>query len=418
MAVVLVGIQSQGTPTEVLERVAIGGEELPKALSALAELPAVDEVVVLSTCLRTELYAVVGEFHPSVAMFREFLATWAGLPPEDVADHLYTYWGPSAARHLFRVAAGLESAVLGEGEVLGQVRGAWERATAEGVSGPVADRLFRHAVTAGKRARAETGIARGTTSLPAAAVTLAGEALGGLARRRAVVVGAGEMGRAAARALAGAGAAVTVLNRTPERAAALAAEVGGRAGSLTDLDRALPALDIVVTAMASAPDAFDAARLAGPPEQRAGRPLAIVDLARPRNVAPAGALPPGVVLYALDDLARLVKAGREARHGEVAAVESLLEEELSRYLSHAAAREVAPTISALHRLGEELRLAELARFRSRLGELDEGQEAALDGLTRALVAKLLHGPTAALRAAAGTERGRVLSDSLSSLFEL
>ncbi|MGH9103603.1 MAG: glutamyl-tRNA reductase, partial [Acidimicrobiales bacterium] len=173
MPLVVVGLHQRSVPLDLLERVAVGADKLPKALGGLRSLQDVSEVVLLSTCMRTEVYAVVEEYHPSQAEVRDFLAAWAGLAPEALTDHLYGFWGRAAARHLFRVASGLDSAVLGEGEVLAQVRGAWEGARTEGVAGPLLSGLFRHAIEVGKRARTETGIARGTTSLSTAAVAMA-----------------------------------------------------------------------------------------------------------------------------------------------------------------------------------------------------------------------------------------------------
>ena len=236
MSVVVIGLNHRTTPLDLLERMTIADGALPKALHDLVSRDDVSEAVVLSTCNRTEVYLVAERFHGAYQDVRDFLAEVGFLAPEDFADHLYTHYDAPAVAHLFGVAAGLDSAVLGESEILGQVKSAWERAREEGTSGPAMNLLFRHAIEAGKLARTKTGIARNVTSVSQAAVALAAQRLDGLAGRRVLVLGAGEMGEAMVLGLAKAGVAdIAVANRTWERAVDLAERSGGRPVKLSEL---------------------------------------------------------------------------------------------------------------------------------------------------------------------------------------
>src|SRR5688572_22448478 len=281
----------------------IGDAALPKALHDLISRTDVSEAVVLSTCNRTEVYAVAERFHGAYQDIRDFLAEVAFLAPEDFSDHLYTHYDAPAVTHLFGVASGLDSAVLGESEILGQVKGAWDRARAEGTAGPALNLLFRHALEAGKRARTETSIARHTTSVSQAAVALAADRLGGLAGRRVLVLGAGEMGEAMVHGLAKAGVAeVAIANRTWDRAVDLAGRVEGRAVRLPEVPQAIADVDVLLTSTGAAAPLLEADDLQRIVTARAGRPLLIVDIAVPRDVDPAVGRLEGVTLLDMDDL--------------------------------------------------------------------------------------------------------------------
>src|SRR5437764_1724226 len=390
---------------------------LPKVLADIASREHVGEVVVLSTCHRTEIYAVAERYHGAVQDIRNAFSELAFIPPEDFSDHLYTYFDGGAVSHLFTVAAGLDSVVVGESEILGQVRQAWQQAQEEGSAGPRLGALFRHAIVAGKRARTERAIARGTTSLAHAAVTMAARRLGSLEGRRILVLGAGEVGEGMAVALAGAGGAeILVANRTWDRAVALAARVGGRAVQLDGLAAALSEADLLLTSTGAPSAILEERDLRPVIEGRAGRALLIVDVAMPRDIDPGVADLPGVTLLDLDDVSTFVEAGLEERRREVERVRAIVADEVERYLESATAREVAPTIAALRDHAEELRLAELARQRARLDDLDPKQREAVEAVTRGVLAKLLHEPTVRLKDAAGTPRAERLSDALREPF--
>ena len=417
MSVVVIGLNHRSTPLDLLERVTITDATLPKALHDLISRHDVSEAVVLSTCNRTEVYAVAERFHGAYQDIRDFLAETAFLAPEDFADHLYTHYDAPAVSHLFAVTAGLDSAVLGESEILGQVKGSWEVAREEGTAGPTLNLLFRHALEAGKRARTDTAIGRHTTSVSQAAVALAADRLGDLTGRRVLVLGAGDMGEAMALGLLKRGVAdIAVANRTGEKADALAAAVGGRAVELADLTEALVDVDVLLCSTGATTPILDAEAAQAVMARRPERPLLIVDIAVPRDVDHEVAELPGVTLLDMDDLRAFADAGAQARRAEVASVQELLDEELERYVGATSAREVAPMIVALRAQAEAIRTAELERHFSRLSSLDDEQLAAVDALTRGIVAKLLHDPTVALKDAAGTPRGDRLIATLRDLF--
>lgn len=417
MSVVVIGLNHRSTPLDLLERVTITDAALPKALHDLISRNDVSEAVVLSTCNRTEVYAVAERFHGAYQDIRDFLAETAFLAPEDFADHLYTHYDAPAVSHLFAVTAGLDSAVLGESEILGQVKGAWEVAREEGTAGTTLNLLFRHAVEAGKRARTDTAIGRHTTSVSQAAVALAADRLGDLTGRQVLVLGAGDMGEAMALGLLKRGAAgIAVANRTGEKAEALAAAVGGQAVELADLTEALVDVDVLLCSTGATTPILDVDAARAVMVRRPDRPLLIVDIAVPRDVDHEVGQLPGVTLLDMDDLRTFADAGAQARRAEVASVQELLDEELERYVGATSAREVAPMIVALRAQAEAVRTAELERHFARLSSLDDDQMAAVDALTRSILAKLLHDPTVALKDAAGTPRGDRLIASLRDLF--
>ncbi len=419
MSVVVIGLNHRTTPLDLLERMTIGDAALTKALHDLVHREHVSEAVVLSTCNRTEVYAVAEKFHGAYQDIRNFLSESAFLAPEDFSDHLYVHYDAPAVAHLFAVASGIDSIVLGESEILGQVRDAWEHARDEGAAGPALNLLFRHALEVGKRARTDTAIARSTTSVSQAAVAMAEERLGGLDGKRILVLGAGEMGGAMALALSRAGAADLVLaNRTWERAVELADRVGGRAVRLLDVPAALVEADVLLSSTGASAALLQVDDIRAIVDRREGRPLLIVDIAVPRDVDPAVGSIPGVTLLDMEALRSFADAGRDARRGEVSAVQSILEEELDRYLGVTSAREVAPMVVALRARAEEVRQAELDRFRSRLADLDDAQIEAVEGLTRGILGKLLHDPSVVLKDAAGSPRGDRLVASLRELFDL
>lgn len=418
MSVVVIGLNHRSTPLDLLERMTIGDAALPKALHDLISRSDVSEAVVLSTCNRTEVYAVAERFHGAFQDIRNFLAEVAFLAPEDFSDHLYVHYDAPAVAHLFEVAAGLDSAVLGESEILGQVKVAWERARSEGAAGPALNLLFRHALEAGKRARTDSGIARSITSVAQAAVAMAADRLSGLHGRQVLVLGAGGMGEAMALGLAKAGTELTIANRTWDTAVELASRVQGRAVRLADVPAALAGVDVLLSSTGAASPLLEVDDVERVVTAREGRPLLIVDIAVPRDIDPAVSRLPGVTLLDMDDLRAFADVGTQARQGEVALVRSLLDDELARYLAATSAREVAPVIVALRERAEVVRRAELERLRHRLEGLDEAQLEAVESLSRGIIGKLLHDPSVALKDAAGTQRGERLVASLRDLFAL
>ena len=428
MPVVVVGLNYRTVPLELLERLTVTAASAPKALADLRSRENLSEAVALSTCMRTEVYVVAERFHAAVAEVRDFLAEFSFVAPEDFSDRLYSFYGGAAAAQLFRVASGIDSAVLGESEILGQVRAAWERAVAEGAAGPLLGGLFRHALEVGKRARSETGVGRGTTSISQAAVQMAAERLGGLEDKRILVLGSGQMGKGMAQAVAGRLRAsggrlpvsvdLMVASRSSTAAFSMAERIGGRAVPFEALGTALEEADVVLTSTGAPSTLVNADDLEPVMQARHGRPLLVVDVAVPRDVDPAVADVGGVTLLDIDDLRAFAETGIAERRREVAHVEAIIEAEVARYTAVSTARELAPLVVALRDRAEEVRRSEVERYRSRLEGLDENQLDAVEGLTRGILAKLLHEPTVRLKDAAGSARGDRLAEALRSLFDL
>ena len=416
MSVVVIGLNHRTVPLELLERTTVAADALPKALHDLLSRPNVDEAVLVSTCNRTEVYAVAERFHGAFQDIRDFLCGVAGMAPEQLQPHLYSQHDAAAAAHLFSVAAGLESAVLGESEILGQVRTAWATAQAEGAAKSALNLLFRHALEVGKRARTETAIGRSTASVSHAAVEMVAERFGPLQDAKVLVVGAGEMGEGIVSALTGAGVGhVTVVNRTHERAVELAQRLAGRAVPFIELPAALADADVLLTSTGSGTVVVEADVVE---RAKAGRPLLVVDVAVPRDVDAAVADLPGVTLLDLDDLRDWAARGIAERAVEAARVRLIIAEEVVNYGEVVVARQAAPLVAQLHEHAESVRAGELARYRNRLGELDERERDAVDALTRAIVAKLLHDPTVNLKRDAGTPRGERNAAAVRDLFDL
>jgi glutamyl-tRNA reductase len=474
VSVVVVGLNHRSAPLDVLEAVAVGEPALPKALHDLSGRPNLSEVVVVSTCMRTEVYATVGRFHGALGDIRMFLAEWSGLAPEALSDFLYDYYAEGAVRHVLRVASGLDSAVLGEGEILRQVRTAFEAARSEGTVGTTLGLLGRHALETGKRVRTETAIARGTTSLSHTALSLAGsvgasldavppeasrcpvighghapaaasaasaapahqaeppwtgsETSGApcswsslLSERSVLVIGAGEMGTAVATLAAGAPGigAIRVANRTAARAAELGEGIGAAVVGWDEVPVALAQSDIAIVSTAAQELVLDADTVESALEARTStRPLVIIDLSMPRNVAPDVASIPGVVLFDVTHLKAHAEAAMDGRRREVPAAEVIVTEEVERLATASNQRSAAPLVAALRKRGEVIRQAELTKAQARLGDLDDRQRRAVEALTKGIVAKLLHEPTVNLKVAAGEGDGDLLADALHRLFDL
>lgn len=418
MSIVVIGVNHRTGPLALLERLAIPADAQGKAIAGLVSRHNIREAVVLSTCNRTEIYAVAERFHGAYADIRDFLCDLAGLGADDLHPHLYSQHDDAAVTHLFEVAAGLDSAVLGESEILGQVRSAWELAQEEGGTKATLNLLFRHAIETGKRARTETSIGRGTTSVSYAAVEMATERLGSLVGRRVLVVGAGEMGEGIAAALVHAGANdIVVANRTVERAEQLAARIGGRVVPFTDLPAALGEADVVLTCTGAGSTLIDFHLL----ESSRGRsisPLLIVDIAVPRDVAAEVTQLAGVTLLNLDDLRDWAGRALLLRAEEALRVSDIVSEEVERFGVEATARQAAPLVAQLHQRAEAVRMSEIDRFSARLASLDDAQRAALEAVTKGIVAKLLHTPSVKLKDDAGTPQGERNAATVRDLFDL
>ena len=417
MSILVIGVNHRSGPLSVLERVTLPGDEVPKAVTGLAGRDNVREVVVLSTCNRTEIYAVAEKFHGAYADIRDFLCDLGNISPDELHPHLYSQHDDAAVRHLFEVAAGLDSAVVGEAEILGQLRQAWEIAQREGGARTSLNLLFRHAIGVGKRARTETGISRGTASVSRAAVEMAIEHHGSMEGRKVTVVGAGAMGEGIAVALHGAGVGdVQVVNRSLERGRSLAERVHGLALGMDHLVDAIDGADLVLTSTGAGTPIVTRELMAR--RSAPGRPVLFVDIAVPRDVAPDVAELDGVTVLDLEDLSAWADRGRAQRLNEVDHVLQIVGEEVERFAVESAALQAAPLVSALRDRAETHRAAELERYAKRIAQLDEAQRELVESITRGIVAKLLHEPSVRLRNQAGTPQGERNAAAVADLFDL
>lgn len=419
MNVLAVGMSHRTAGVRALERAAVSAADLPKVLDELLRCADVTEAVLLSTCNRVEVFAVVEAFHGGLADVTGVLARHAAIDPVDLGAALYVHYAAAAVEHLFSVAAGLDSMVVGEAQILGQLRTAYAVADAAGTVGSALHELVQHALRVGKRVHSETGIDHVGASVVGEALADADAVLGGLAGRRALIVGAGSMGGLAAAALRRAGVAeVVVANRTPANGARLAAAltadgVPAEAIGLRDLPDRIGAADLLVACTGATDVVISAALVAG---RAATRPLVVCDLGLPRDVeAGVGALP-GVTMVDLETLGRRLAdapAGRDA-----GAAGAILAEEVRGFLAAQRSAEVTPTVTALRRRAAEVVDAELLRLDQRLPALDEQVRGELAKTVRRVVDKLLHTPTVRVKELASGPGGAGYADALRELFQL
>ncbi len=424
MTILVVGLSHRSAPVELLERAAVASDEIPKLLDEMLRGSHITEVMMLSTCNRIEVYAVVDAFHGGLADVSAVLGRHSGLALPEMTEHLYVHYAGSAVQHLFAVAAGLDSMVIGEAQILGQLRAAYAAADAAGTVGRTLHELSQQALRVGKRVHACTGIDAAGASVVSEALAAAADALGrtDLAGVRAALVGAGAMGALATAHLRRAGAAeVVVLNRSTERAQRLA-DLTRRAGTparsvpLSALPAELAAADLLVVCTGAvgtvvARDVVAAAAIA-----RAGRPLAVCDLGLPRDVDPAVATLPGVTVVDLAALAHRVAL--QAPDAAVAAAQEMVADEAQAYLTAQRSAEVTPTVTALRRRASEVIDAELLRLDSRVPALDDAVRDEFTRTVRRVVDKLLHAPTVQVKRLAEGPDGSSYAEALRALFEL
>ena len=414
MPIVVIGVNQRSIPIDHFEQLTISDDYVVKVLDDLVSSDHVAEAVVLSTCNRTEIYIRAERFHPAFSDVRGVLARHSGLALDDFAEHLYVHDELDAARHLFGVASGLDSAVLGETEILGQVRRSFETARSAGATGVTLADLFTASGVTGRKVRSTTGIGRNITSVSRAAVAMATDRLGSLEGRSICVLGAGEMSEGMTVALRDAGTSrIVICNRTVERAEPLAAKVGGDVVPLDQLANTLSGIDVLLTGTGANALMIDHDALREVMAPRSDRPLLIVDIAVPRDVDPAAADIDGVTLLDMEDLTAFAEAGRAERRNEIAAVRELIDDEVRRFASTAQSRKVEPLAAAFRRDVDALRIAEVERLGS---TLDEDTRAHIDAATKAVINKLLHQPMTELRSSAGTPRGERLAAALQDLF--
>jgi glutamyl-tRNA reductase len=418
MRLFAVGLSHRTAPVDLRECVDFARGGLDSALSALASQGVGREVVVLSTCNRAEIYAV-GDSDATAEGVGRFFSEYHKLPHAAVAEHLYHRRGAEAARHLFRVAAGLDSLVVGEPQILGQVKAAYSTASDLHYTGTLTNRLFHSAFAAGKRVRAETGLGEGAVSVSYAAIALARKIFGHLKGRNVLILGAGEMAKLTGVHLqAQQVKEIAIASRTLASAEHLAAHLGGRAVAWQALDDALADADIVITATGAAEPVLTRARMEDVMRPRRSRPVFVIDIAVPRDVEPGVGDLDQVFLYNIDDLQTIVKENLARRGEELVRAESIVEEEVARFTSWMQSREVVPTVVALRQRFETIRKGELARLEPKMAGLPPEARARVDEITRLIVEKLLLTPTEQLKSLSDETTATAYADALSKLFSL
>jgi glutamyl-tRNA reductase len=420
MHLVLLGLNHRSAPVEVRERVDFQASGLNQALRGLGSDASIAEAVVLSTCNRVELYAACTQVPQGRTALVEFVGRFHHLPAERFEPHLYEFTDASVARHLFRVAAGLDSLVVGEPQILGQVKEAHVAAAAERMAGPLLNRLFHSSFAVGKRVRAETALGAGAVSVGFAAVSLARKIFGALKGLDVLVVGAGEMGKLTALHLKSQGVdRITIVSRTMAHAAQTAEAIGGASAAPWDeLDAAIGRSDIVITATGAAAPVLTKAHVETVMRTRRNRPLFIVDIAMPRDVeAEAGEIEQ-VFLYNIDDLQTTVRENMARRAAEVARAESIVDEEVERFSGWLRSRGAIPTLVALRQRFEEIRRSELERLNFKLGSLPPDSRARVDEITHLIVEKLLLTPTEQLKQLRDADTIGAYTEAVTRLFGL
>jgi glutamyl-tRNA reductase len=412
------GISHKTAPVALRERLAFTEGQAVEFAQQIVERPEVHEAVVISTCNRTEIYLVVGEPVQAESDVLGLLARRASIRPTELAQEIYSPRNCEAARQLYRVTAGLESMILGEAEIQGQVKRAYEAAMKAGTTGPLSNRLFAAALTTGKRVRSETGIGSSRVSVPSVAVDLAQDVLGALAERRVMLLGAGETSELTAQALAHQGVGtIFVANRHADRALSLAQRFGGSVVGLDKLPEQLLEADIVVSSTSSPHPIVGNEELAQVMGQRRGRPLLLIDIAVPRDIEAGCGDIDGVTLYDIDDLQTVVKRNLGARREIVPQAEQIVEEEIQRFARWLGQAETLPTVSALREHGNRIVEQVLAENTGRWESASERDLMRVEALARAVLARLLHEPTIRLRSFS-EERGHASLQLVRELFGL
>ncbi len=417
MRICHVGLNHKTTPIELREKLATPEAEIPSVLKQMVGHQAIREAILLSTCNRVEMTLVTHNPEEAIAIAHEWFAARAGVPLETMLPHLYTYTTEEAVLHLFRVAAGLDSLVLGEPQILGQVKASYDHALSAETAGHILHRLYQSTFAAAKRARSETAIGRQSVNVSACAVELAKQIFGDLNDKTVMLIGAGEMAELAARHLFGNGCRnILVANRTLARAEMLAAEFSGHAMTMEQLDTFLDAADIVISSTSASTYVLMPDMIEGALDKRGGKPMLLLDIAVPRDIDPRIDDIDDVYLFDVDDLQQVVDGNRSQREQESLRAAELLEKEAQQFFSWLKSLESVPLIRAIQRQSDQARKEELAKARRYFKGLSPEQEAALERFSQALTKRLLHPTMTALKHLPEDIEGDMLMGAARSLF--
>ena len=422
MSLLVVGLSHRSAPVALLERVTVSGDALEKLLHDVSQSEHVSEALVVSTCNRVEVYADVDRFHGGVTAVSDLLSAHSGMPQEQLGRHLYVHYEDRAVQHLFNVTCGLDSMVVGEGQILGQFRSALRLAQNQGTAGSTLNELAQHALRVGKRAHTDTDIDRAGASLVGVGLTLAERVIGPIAGKRALIVGAGSMSALSAATLSRAGVTdIVIANRTHARAVRLAETVGGRAAQLADLPAELAQADLMISCVGAGSRAVTAEMVMAAMETRESDGLFLLDLALPHDVDPGVRAIPGVTLVDLESMqqAGLGVGTGDGGHAEaITAVKRIIAEEVTAYLDSERAAKVTPTVVALRSKAAQVVEAEMGRLMSRLPTLDARMRDEVTQTVRRVVDKLLHEPTVRVKQLATSPGGDHYAEALRELFDL
>jgi glutamyl-tRNA reductase len=419
MKLLITGLSHHTAPVEVRERLAFEENTLLEALDRLRRRPGMIEGMILSTCNRVEVAVTAEEQSDAEGSIERFLAESRSVEADWMSPYLYRYHGPDAIRHLFRVASSLDSMVVGEPQILGQLKSAYALAKECGAISGYLDLVMTRAFNVAKRVRTETEIGTSAVSVSYAAVELARDIFGSLAGKRVLLAGAGKMAESAARHLRRAGVSdILVTNRTRSRADLLAEEFQGQVVPYEEFVGMLPEIDILLTSSAAPHYILTREQMRGVISRRRNRPMFLIDIAVPRNIEPSVNQLDNVFLYDIDDLDRVVKSNLQARRNVAEQAEEIITEEVERMVLRLKTREVTPTIISLQEQLEQLRAAEIERARGKLGALTPQQEEAIEALTRGIINKIAHGPITEMRRKASDPDGIHLMNTIRKLFRL
>ncbi|MCZ8536197.1 glutamyl-tRNA reductase [Paenisporosarcina quisquiliarum] len=393
MHTIVVGVNYRTAPVEIRERLSFVESELPQAMQALQEQKSILENVIVSTCNRTEIYAIVDQLHTGRYYIKQFLATWFKLPIESFSSYLFIYENDGAMEHLFRVTAGIDSMVLGETQILGQVRKSFLEAQERGTTGTVFNQLFKQSVTLAKRAHAETAIGENAVSVSYAAVELGKKIFGSLKQKHVVILGAGKMGELAIKNLHGSGAGkITVINRTFEKAQLLAEKFDGEAKSMQELQCALLEADILISSTGSTDFVIDLELMQFVERLRKGKPLFMVDIAVPRDMDPRIGELPNVFLYDIDDLQGIVEANLAERQRAANDIMLMIEQELVQFNNWLGTLGVVPVISALRQKALQIQSDTMLSIENKMPDMTDRERKILSKHTKSIINQLLKDP--------------------------
>ncbi|SDF26260.1 glutamyl-tRNA reductase [Fontibacillus panacisegetis] len=419
MHIVVVGLNYRTAPVEVRERFSFAEKDLPQALQELKRTTSVLEGVIIATCNRTEIYVVVDRLQMCGYYVRSFMEKWFGVPREEFTKHLYMYENEDAIRHLFRVACGLDSMVLGETQILGQVRSAFLLSQSHHVTGKWFNTLFKQAITLSKRAHSETAIGESAVSVSYAAVELGKRVFGSFTDKRVLILGAGKMSELTAKHLSGGGAKeVIVANRTFGRAQELASKFDGTPCTMREAMQRLSDVDILISSTGAEGYIITSSQVAQSMKSRQDRPLFMIDIAVPRDIEPAISELPNVFLYDIDDLEGIVESNLEMRREEAVKIEQMIEEEIAAYGKWLQTLGVKPVIRALQEKSSTIHQNTLDSLFNKLPELDEHQRKVIRRLTKSIVNQMMHDPINRIKELAGEEHGSDALNMFTHIFAL